>query len=172
MNNVVVLNIVRFLSLGLAQILIFNNMSLGSYINPSVYVLFIILLPARINGSLLLIVSFMAGLTMDYFTNSMGLHASVCVAIAFMRPSIISLFFRNYEFVSNEEVAPFSVGWQGFIKFSIVVVLLHQVLMFYLEVMSLNNFFFTLSKSLLSSAVTLIIIVIVMLIFGKRRRRI
>ncbi len=170
MNNVIVLNIVRFLSLGLAQVLIFNNMNFGSYINPSVYILFILLLPVRINGGLLLVLSFITGLYIDYFANSMGLHASVCVVVGFIRPSIINLFFRNQEFASNEGVTPFSVGWQGFIKYSLVLVLAHQVLMFYLEVMSFNNFFFTLSKSLLSSAVTLLIIVIVMLIFGKRRR--
>ncbi len=170
MNNVSVRNILRFITLTLIQVLVLNNMNLGGFLNPTIYILFILLLPAKINRSLLLILAFLAGLTVDYFGNTLGLHASACVAIAFMRPGIINLFFRNYEFSSGEEPGPSSIGYRGFLKYSISLTFIHQVILFYLEVFSLNNFLFIFSKVLLSTSLSIVLMMIAILISGKRKK--
>ena len=172
MNNGLVRNIVRFVVLILLQVLLFNNMNISSYLNPSVYVLIIMLLPIQINRSFLLFVAFFTGITIDYFGNTLGLHASATLLMAFIRPGTLSLLFRNAEFSSGEEPTPYSIGWGGFIRYSVIMVLIHQITLFYLEALSLNNFIFTFTKAILSTLLSLIIIMIIMLIFGKRRRSI
>lgn len=172
MNNTLVRNIVRFISLILVQVLVLNNMNLSGFLNPYIYILTIVLLPANINKSLLLIIAFITGLTVDYFANTLGLHASACVAIAFMRPGIIKLFFRNYEFGSGEEPGPSSIGYRGFLRYIISLVFVHQLILFYMEVLSLNHFFFTFGKVILSTIISVVIMIITVLIFGKRRKRI
>ncbi len=170
MNNVTVRNIIRFISLILIQVLVLNNMNLSGYLNPYLYILFILLLPANINRSLLLIIAFLTGLTVDYFGNTLGLHASACVAIAFMRPGTINLFFRNYEFNSGESPAPASIGYRGFLKYAISLTFIHQIILFYLEVFSLNNFLFTFSKVMLSTVLSVLLMMIAILITSKRKK--
>ena len=155
----------------LVQVLVLNNMNLGGYMNPYIYVLFILLLPANTNRSLLLIIAFFTGLTVDYFANTLGLHAAASVFIAYMRPGTLHLFFRNHEFVSGEEPGPSSIGVGGFFRYTIVLVFMHQLLLFYLEVLSFNHFFTTLYRVLLSTILSTFIILIAVLLFGKRKKK-
>ena len=101
----------------LVQVLVLNNMNLGGYLNPYIYVLFLLLLPANINRSLLLIIAFITGLTIDYFGNTLGLHAAASVFLAFLRPGVINLLFRNHEFTSGEEpLGTATIIWATFIS--------------------------------------------------------
>ncbi|MCU0363051.1 MAG: rod shape-determining protein MreD, partial [Bacteroidales bacterium] len=50
-----------FLLLILAQVLVFNNIQFSGFINPYVYVLFILLLPLAVPGWLLLLLAFITG---------------------------------------------------------------------------------------------------------------
>lgn len=171
MNNPLVKNIIRFVVLILIQVLVLNNMNLGGYMHPYIYVLFILLLPARINRSLLLIIAFITGLTIDYFANTLGLHASASVFMAYLRPGTINLFFRNYEFASEEEPGPKSIGFGGFSKYTFVLVFAHQLILFYLEVLSFNNFFHTFTRVALSTILTTAIILISIMFFSKRKKK-
>lgn len=171
MNNILVKNIVRFVIIMLVQVLVLNNMNLGGYLNPYIYVLFLLLLPANINRSLLLIVAFVTGLTVDFFANTLGLHAAACVFLAYLRPGTIRLFFRNYEFAEEEEPWPASIGVRVFFKYTIVLVFMHQLLLFYLEVLSFNHFFHTLYRILLSTALTTFIILVAVLLFSRRKNK-
>ena len=79
-----------FIVLLALQILILNNIKLGGYINPYIYILFIMLLPFEIPGWLLLILGFLTGLTMDAFAGTLGMHSTATLFIAFLRPFILS----------------------------------------------------------------------------------
>lgn len=155
----------------LVQVLILNNMNLSGYMNPYIYVLFLLLLPAKINRSLLLIIAFVTGLIVDYFGNTPGLHAAACVFLAFLRPVTIHLMFRNHEFEVKEEPGPASIRIGGFLKYALLLVFMHQLILFYLEVLSFNHFFNTLYRVVLSTVLSTIIILIAMLVFSKRRKK-
>ncbi|MFK5855850.1 MAG: rod shape-determining protein MreD [Bacteroidota bacterium] len=170
MNNLLIKNIIRFILLILVQVLVFNNMNLGGYLHPSIYVLFLLLLPVNINRSLLLILAFFTGLTIDYFTGTIGLNAAASVFLAYLRPGTIRLFFRNQEFGSDKEPKLSIVGVFGFFKYTLVLVFMHQLLLFYLEVLSFNHFFFTLNKVFQSTLLSTFVIIIILLFFTKRSK--
>jgi len=155
----------------LIQVFVLNNMNLGGYMNPYIYVLFILLLPANINRSLLLFVAFFTGLTVDYFANTFGLHAAASVFLAYLRPGTIRLFFRNYEFGTDDEPSPALIGLGGFFRYTLVLVFMHQLLLFYLEVLSFNHFFTTLYRVVLSTILSTFIILIAVMLFGKRKKK-
>ncbi len=171
MNNPLIKNIIGFIVLIIVQVLVLNNMNLGGYLNPYIYVLFLLLLPANINRSLLLIIAFITGLTIDYFANTLGLHAAASVFLAFLRPGMINLFFRNHEFTSGEEPGPASIGFVGFFRYTLVLVFMHQLVLFFLEVLSFNHFSQTLYRVLLSTILTTFIILIAVMLFGKRKKK-
>ena len=89
MNNLIFKNIIRFIALVVIQIFIFNKIYLSGYINPYVFLMFVILLPFETPWWFLLISSFGIGLSVDLFTGSMGVHAAATTFMAFSRPFIV-----------------------------------------------------------------------------------
>ena len=76
MKSDVFTNSIRFIVLVLTQVLILNHINLFGYVNPYLYILFIILYPLTGNKSLLIALGFILGLTMDMFGDSGGIHAA------------------------------------------------------------------------------------------------
>jgi len=70
MNNPWIKYPLRFALLVLLQVLVLNNINLGGYIHPYIYILFILLLPVSMNKNLVLFIAFFTGLTVDYFGRS------------------------------------------------------------------------------------------------------
>jgi rod shape-determining protein MreD len=155
----------------LLQVLVFNNMNLGGYLTPAIYVLFILLLPQSTNKSMLLILGFGTGLTIDLFLNTPGLHAGATVLMAFARPGIIRLFFRNLEFSIGEAPDVSKLGLGGFFRYAFVLILIQHVALFILEVFSFKDIVFTLYRSFLSSLLTTLLIMALVLVTTKRKKR-
>lgn len=168
MNSSLIKNIARFVLLVLIQILVFNNMNLSGYINPSVYLMFILLLPVHINKSALLLLAFLLGITIDFFSNTLGLHAAATVFMAFARPGTLNLFFKNLEFTGKEAPDINKIGLGGFVRYTLALVLVHHSALFILEVFNFQDFLFTAYRILISSLVSTLVIVILALLFNRR----
>ena len=95
MNNAITINIARFIILILLQVLVLNNINFLGYINPYIYILFIILYPIKNNRLLFIFLSFLLGLTVDLFLDSGGVHAAACVTIAYIRPILLKFSFAR-----------------------------------------------------------------------------
>ena len=70
----------------LFQILVLNNIQFSGYVNPYVYIMIILVLPSVTPAWLVLIISFLTGLTIDLFSGSPGMHASATLLAGFARP--------------------------------------------------------------------------------------
>lgn len=169
MNRRGLINIGRFVLLVLVQILVLNNLNLGGYINPYFYVLFIILLPVDISKSQLLLLAFLLGLTIDFFGNTLGLHAASTVLMAFTRPGIINLFFSNIEFNAKEEPSLQRLKFGGFFRYVFLMVFIHNFTLFMLEIFSFNDFLYTLYRIMLNTLLTILLIFITMFLFSRKK---
>jgi rod shape-determining protein MreD len=150
----------QFVILILAQLLVFNNIELSGYINPYVYVLFILLLPFQIPKVVLLGSAFLIGLVIDLFMGTPGVHSSASVLMAFARPRVLALFSprEGYQPGTLPRISEFGLEW--FVKYTVMLVLLHHFTLFYLEVLTLHHFFATFFRALLSSILTSGILII------------
>lgn len=168
MNSALLLNIARFILLIAIQIVIFNNINLFGYINPFPYLLFIILYPVNANKSGLLVASFFLGLTLDMFCNSGGVHATACLILAFIRPSIFKFAFGlSYEYQTvklNDVLTP-----QRF-SFLLVSIFVHHFILFFLETFKFSFIFEVLLKTILSVIFTLIVSTIIIYLIKPARR--
>ena len=90
MNNFILKHIIRFIVLITIQILVMNNVLFMGYINPFIYILFLLLLPFDTSRWLILILAFCLGISVDAFQNTMGLHDFSCVLIAYCRQPILN----------------------------------------------------------------------------------
>lgn len=168
MSNAVIGNIVRFILLLLAQVLIFNRINLFGFINPFPYVLFIILYPVNGNKTGLLLSSFLFGILMDSFWNSGGVHTAACVTLAYLRPYLFKFSFGlSYEYQTikiNDTITPERLS------FILLSVIIHHSVLFILEVFEISFFWNLLLRIFLSTIFTtlLSIIIIYMIKPGKR----
>jgi len=152
-----------YLALVLAQVLILNNIELGGYINPYLYVFFILVLPFEINENLVLGLAFLLGLTIDIFTSTLGIHTSASVFMAFSRKYILKLIQPRggYEFGTTPSLQHMGMTW--YLIYAVTLVLLHHLFLFYVESFKFSQFFSTFARVILSSIFTLILIFIVQL---------
>ena len=150
-------NIFRFILLVLFQVLVLNNIQFLGYIDPYLYILFILTLPVQMPRWLLLVLAFILGLTIDFFSNTLGMHAFATVFIAFFRGGVIKLF-TNIEEGNNPTPSFHTFGVSAYIKYVVVMVLIHHTTLFMLEAFSFAHFWVLSVKILLSSLVTILLI--------------
>lgn len=154
---VVLQNIFRFLFLVLLQVLVLNNIQFIGYINPYLYLLFILSLPVQTPRWFSLLLAFGIGLTIDAFTNTMGMHAFASVMVAFFRNGIIKLFIAIEE--GNNPTPNFhTFGVGAYVKYVVAMVIVHHSTLFLLEAFSFYHFWILSAKIILSSLVTILLI--------------
>jgi len=131
-------NIVRFVLLISIQVFVLNNIQFMGYINPYIYVLFILMLPVRFPRWVSLLLGFALGLIIDSFQNTPGMHASATVLVAFLRNAVIKLFV-SIEEGANPEPSFYSFGIGAFVKYVVSLILLHHTMLFLVENFSFMN---------------------------------
>lgn len=166
MNNANVNLALQFIGLVLVQVLVLNNINFAGYINPYLYVLFILLFPIKNNRLLFLLISFLLGLCVDIFSDSGGINAAASVTIAFVRPVFLKFSFgMMYEYQTlkfqNTEIV------NRMIYFAMLITL-HHLVMFSLEVFNTTEILLILKKTLFSSIFTLILAVITTVLFTRK----
>ncbi len=158
MNNTLLINIFRFVILILLQVILFNNIELFGFITPYPYILFIILYPLNINKAGLITISFFLGLILDIFNNSGGVHAAACVMLAYFRESFLKISFGvSYEYHMLRITNKIS---SELITYVAISVILHHIVLLFLEIFSFGFILEILLRILTSSVFTIIIILI------------
>lgn len=144
----------------LLQVLVFNNIQFSGYVNPYVYVMFILLLPFDMPAWLLLFVSFLLGMIMDFFSGTPGMHASASVLAGFVRPAVLGFISGREGYESNNKPAMATYGFRWFLFYATVIVFIHHFALFYLEVFRFNDFSRTFFRVILSSFFSIIFILL------------
>ena len=160
MIKTILIYLLQFAVLILAQLLVFNNIEFSGFINPYVYVLFVLLLPFDTPKPVLLLGAFFIGLSIDMYMGTPGVHSTATVFIAFSRPTVLALFSprEGYQTGTLPRLSQFGPEW--FVKYAVMLVLLHHIVLFYLEVFTFHQFFSTFLRVLLSSMLTALIIIV------------
>lgn len=153
-------NIIRFIALVLAQVLVFNNIEINGYINPYIYILFILLLPFETPKWIVITLGALLGLSIDIFSETIGMHMAATTFMAFLRPFVLSVFAPRdgYESGTFPRVAYY--GFQWFFKYAAVLILAHHLVLFYIEIFRIHDFFITFLRVVLSALFSISIIVL------------
>jgi rod shape-determining protein MreD len=149
-----------FVLLILLQVLVFNNIRFSGYINPYIYVMFILLLPVEIPSWLLLLISFVTGAVMDIFCGSPGMHASATLLAGFVRPYTLRVISPRDGYEPGVDPSMFIYGLRWFLIYTSLIILIHHTALFYLEVFRFADFFRTMLRVLMSSLFSITFIVL------------
>ncbi|MBO9563297.1 MAG: rod shape-determining protein MreD [Niastella sp.] len=165
-------NIIRFAIFIFIQVyVLFEIPPLHRFIVPYIYFLYILWLPFRISRGTLTLVGFLFGLTLDFFTNHPGLHAAPCVLIAYLRPFLINILIpqegaeQNYKSPSIT-----SMGLAPYATYILILTLLHNTYLVFLEWLNFGSFWFFLGKVLATTGISLLLILITELLFYRKEK--
>lgn len=165
MYNTLIRNIIRFIALVVMQVLVFDNIRLGNYIHPYIYVLFIMLLPFDTPKWRLLVEGFVIGMLVDLFNGTPGLNAAATVFMAYMRPYIIGITTRKSDIEDKTAPSVSEMGLQWFLLYGLLLLLLHNLFLFWLEAFSIRLLGTVLLQVLLSAPFSLFVIILIIYVF-------
>jgi len=169
MINDIIRNIFRFFILIAVQVFLIKNIELGRFINPFLYILFVLMLPFETPNWLVLILSFILGLTVDMFYDTMGMHAAASAFMGFCRPAILKLLAPRdgYENGTQPSLQYFGIAW--FLSYAGILIFLHHIVLFFIEIFRLSEFFSTFFRVILSTLCSLLLILITQFLFYKNK---
>ncbi len=165
-------NIIRFVLFILVQAFVLNKVpAIHQFVKPWLYFLFILWLPFSISRLGLLLVAFVFGITMDYFSNTPGLHAAPCVLIAYVRPFIINLLLpqEKTEF-SYAEPSIKSLGFAPYFLYALLLTVLHNAYLIFIEWMQFGNFLYFIGKLGATTGVSILLILSTELLFPRKAK--
>lgn len=155
MINIVTRNITRFVLLILLQALVIDHLDLAhGWVVPYLYVLFIISLPFDTPPWATLVLGFVLGMVMDFFSSTPGMHMSACVLLMFTRIHLLRLLSprEGYEFGTRPTLPTMGFAW--YITYAGILIVVHHLWLFIVELHRFDGFFLTFFRALLSAVFT------------------
>lgn len=170
--STIVKNIVRFCVLILFQVYVLDKIRLHQMVTPYIYFIFILWLPFKINRTVLMLLSFILGITLDSFRHHPGFHAAACVLMAYVRPFIINLMIPQEGAETNYEEPSFRSmgGMLPYLIYSGLLIMLHNSWLFLLEAWQFADIWYFFLKTLLSTAIGLLLVLITELLFSRNQK--
>ena len=164
MNSAWTRNIIRLVIIALIQVVLLKRVYLGwenfNYISVIVYPLIIVLLPIRTPKMMLLGIGFLLGMFIDLFYDSPGVHTSATVLIAFIRPFVLQMLEPRGVYALQASPTKFSFGNNWFFTYSGIILFIHLLFYFSVEVFTFVYFFEILLKAIFSFIVSFLIIIL------------
>tara|TARA_A200000113_G_scaffold199635_1_gene192411 strand:+ start:6172 stop:6669 length:498 start_codon:yes stop_codon:yes gene_type:complete len=165
MNRDNLILIFRFLLLLFLQAFLLNNINFFGFINPNLYLLFIIVYRLDGNPTLLIVLGFLMGLLLDLLAQGSGGQTIATLTIAFLRPYIIRFSFGvNYDVPMG--MIKGSLLTQRLLYLSLMVVI-HNLVLCSVIYFSFDNTITILKNTLFTSLFTFILIYISLRLFKK-----
>ncbi len=123
----------------LLQVLVLNHVHLFNRFTPQFYLLIIILLPFETPRWAMLFYGFFLGLTIDVFTDSLGLHTISTLFAAYIRHFILQVLAPRDGYDPGMLPRAKTFGFPWFIKFAFAVTLLHHLVLYIFEVFKFSG---------------------------------
>ena len=123
------------------------------------------LLPFDTPKSSLLINGFLLGMAVDIFSGTPGLNAAATVFMAFVRPFIIGITTRKSDIEDKNAPTITEMGLKWFIIYGLLLLLLHNLVLFWLEAFSIKLLGMVLLETILSALISLLMIILIIYVF-------
>lgn len=165
MNNKILINILRLVILVIIQVMVLNRINLGGYLNPYLYVMFILMLPFETPKWLLLLASFGTGFAIDAFSGSFAIHTFATTFMGFMRPLVLRMIASKKEYEPGIRPGIKDLGFNWFLSYCFLLVFFHHFALFYIENFSFSDFFLTFWRCTLNTVLSLSVLILTQYLF-------
>lgn len=150
------------------QVFVLNNINFSGYINPYLYIIFVFVFPLNKNRFPFLILAFLYGLGIDFFSDTGGIHAFSLLFIAYIRLLFVKIFFKKTEL----DYLLFNLHKESFgqvFNYVVTLTLIHHLILISLDKFSFQNPGSILLETIYSSIFTLVLYFLGSYIFRKKQ---
>ena len=148
----------RYVVVMLLQVLLFDQLQLWGACHPYIYILCLLMLPITLPHSVDMLIGAVVGLVMDIFCNSLGIHTASCILLMFVRPYLLGVIVNDKDRL-NEQIHLRTLGMEAFIKYVVILVFIHHLMVFSLAAWSWHHIGFVLLETVVSGVITCFIII-------------
>ncbi len=151
-----------FLVIVILQVLLFNHILFMGYLNPYIYVIFVLLLPMSYSRASILLLAFLLGASIDVFENSGGVHIAATVFLAWIRRPLLRVATqkRGVDF-ENLRIRKLSSG--NFSVYALSGIFIHHFFLFLIESYQLTDLGTVMVRTVVSTVFTFIFVLLIQL---------
>ncbi|MDR2408001.1 MAG: rod shape-determining protein MreD [Bacteroidales bacterium] len=171
MNRIYLKYSFTFIILVLVQIFLFDKINLWHIVTPMIYISFIFSLPYQTPQWVVILLGFFIGLTVDFFTGVLGLHALATLIISFIRPFVIHIIPLRVE--REEHLRPifYDMKFIWYLQYAFLLTLIHHFIFFFVDKLSFHNFWQTIIVVLSNTGCSVICIFVIQILFYRSSKR-
>ena len=160
--------IVSFILFGLLQGVVFKHIILFDYAFCFIYLYYLLGLPVDLRPMAAILIGFVMGLFIDLFYDTGGIHAAASVFIMFIRSRWLNSITPQGGFDVGVSPTIKISGISWYAGYAIPLILVHQIVLFFLESYGFGTFWFTLYKAVLSTIFSFIMCLVVQILFVRK----
>ena len=169
----ILINAFRFFLMLFVQVLVLDQLEISGpingYFNAYLYILFILMLPINTEKFLFLTLCFLMGFTVDLFNGTLGMHASACLVIGFIRPAFLNVIAPREGYEATLRLTMQGMGGSNFLVYAGVLTFVHHFTLLLIEAFNFLNFFDLLLRAVTCSAFTMVLIVMSQVLMQRNR---
>ena len=163
MNSTLLNNVFRFVGLLILQIFLLDQINFLGYINPMVYILFIVLYPVDNNRWSFMFIAFALGLILDTFQNTGGAHAAASLTLAFIRPVWLKLVYGESYLMKNLKIIRTPID--RLLVLLVLSVIIHHLIFYSLVIFNTSQILYTIKLTLSVGIATVLVASLFLIIF-------
>ncbi len=145
------------------QVFLFDEIDFLGFIDPMVYVLFIILFPVENKRWNFIFFAFGLGIILDTFQNTGGAHAAASLTLAFTRPLWLRLVYGESYKMKNIKILQSSVD--RVMLLLTLSIILHHLIFFSLVIFNSSQILYILKLTLMVGLASLVVNSILLALF-------
>jgi len=166
--NKIVSNILSGIFLIFFQAMFLNHINFLNFVNPYIYIFLIIYFPLKTNRSIFILAAFFMGFAIDFFSDTHGIHAAASLCIAYFRTYYLKIFFG---IAYQHQVVKFKhLEFKQNFFYLITMIFTHHLILFSLEVFSINHLDIIIKKTISSLIFSFILVIIFFEFFIKKTK--
>ncbi|MDE6306605.1 MAG: rod shape-determining protein MreD [Muribaculaceae bacterium] len=148
-----------FVTLVLAQVIIFNHVCLYNVAIPFVFLYLIVRLPISLSSNWTMTIGFITGFTVDIFSDTLGMNALACTLIGVMRHGVLRLYIPREDDLAQSEPSLRTLGTAVYLKYIITISLIYCTTVFIIEACTFFNPMLLIMRIVCSSLLTSVLLV-------------
>jgi len=169
-NNPYSATALRFIVLAALQVLVLSRIGVGEewarYTQALIYPLVILLLPINLPTVVVLLISFVLGMSIDIPLGTLGIHSSAMVLTGFARGLVLAILEprEGYQVENSPTKAEFGFTW--FLSYSAILMTIHCFTLFAVEAFTFVYIGEILLRTIGSFSVSMILVLLYVIIFN------
>lgn len=169
MSKTILTFVLKFILLVLAQAVIFNNIVLFNVAVAFVFIYIIVSMPVSWGTNISIFLGFLAGLSVDIMSDTLGYNVLSCTILAFVRKPVFHFYVQDEEDLGGLKPSSVTMGKSPYLKYLLTMVGIYCLSFFLIESFSLFHPLLLGLRIVCSTAFTFIAIYALDTIFTRKK---